>query len=271
MKGRQLLRFVFAGLLAPISQVCLAAGPPFITDDPEPVDFLHWEVYIASIDYHQFGVYSGTLPHLEVNFGALPNIQLHLIAPLSYASATGQPFEYGYGDTELGVKYRFVQEKGRRPMIGIFPLVEVPTGDEARGLGAGSPAVYLPLWIQKTIGAWTLYGGGGFWHNPGPGNHDYWFSGVTGQCQTTKPLMLGFELFHTTPQVVGTREITGFNVGGVYDFNEGHHLLFSAGTGLQGEDHGTAYLAYQWTFGPHEKADKSAPASMLFGGLRHEL
>jgi hypothetical protein len=21
------------------------AGPPFVTDDPEPVDYLHWELY----------------------------------------------------------------------------------------------------------------------------------------------------------------------------------------------------------------------------------
>jgi hypothetical protein len=24
------------------------AGPPFVTDDPVPVDYQHWEVYLAS-------------------------------------------------------------------------------------------------------------------------------------------------------------------------------------------------------------------------------
>ena len=68
--------------------------------------------------------------------------------------------------------------------------------------------------------------------------------------------MLGGELFHTTSQLDGYGEVTGFNLGGVYDFDEGHHLMMSIGTGIQGADHGTAYVAYQWTFGPKEKREK---------------
>ena len=26
------------------------AGPPFFTDDPQPVDFKHWEFYISSVN-----------------------------------------------------------------------------------------------------------------------------------------------------------------------------------------------------------------------------
>lgn len=25
------------------------AGPPFFTDDPEPVEYMHWEVYLAEL------------------------------------------------------------------------------------------------------------------------------------------------------------------------------------------------------------------------------
>jgi hypothetical protein len=140
-------------------------------------------------------------------------------------------------------------------MVGIFPLLEVSTGSAKRGLSSGKNAAFLPVWIQKGVGAWTIYGGGGFWHTPGDGLRDYWYSGVTAQCQTTKKLMLGVEAFHTTPQAVGTGDVSGFNLGGIYDMDEGHHLMFSVGTGWQGPDHGTAYVAYQWTFGPHEKKE----------------
>ena len=47
-----------------------------------------------------------------------------------------------------------------RPMIGVFPLVEAPTGDARRGLGAGHTREFLPLWLQKSFGGWTTYGGG---------------------------------------------------------------------------------------------------------------
>jgi len=234
-----------------VAAACAAnAGPPFLTDDPQPVDFKHYEVYIASIDSQQFGATTGTLPHLEVNYGAAPNLQLHIIAPLAYVAAMGQPTVFGLGDTEIGAKFRFMQETNHRPMAGVFPLVEVPTGSQSRGLGTGSASFYAPLWLQKDFGNWTAYGGGGFWHVPATGLRDYWFSGITLQCQTTQRLMLGGELFHTTSQVNGFGEITGFNLGGVYDFDEGHHIMLSLGTGLQGSDHASAYLAYQWTFGP---------------------
>jgi len=249
LKGLPVL-LCFVGLA---SVAKAGGGPPFITDDPEPVDFLHWEVYIASQTFHQFGQFSGTLPHLEVNYGAAPNLQLHVIAPMAYLAGAGQPNQYGYGDTELGMKLRLLNETSKQPMIGIFPLVEVPTGSASRGLGTGQYSEFIPVWLQKTYGSWTFYGGGGFWHNPGAGNRDYWFTGITAQIQTTKQLMVGGELYHTTPQASGTTDTTAFNIGGVYDFDEGHHLMLSIGTGFHGPDHGTMYAAYQWTFGPKEK------------------
>jgi hypothetical protein len=89
------------------------AGPPFLTDDPQPVDLKHWELYLAS----QWSVAnrsaSGTLPHIEVNYGALPELQLHAIVPAALAWQSGQPVQYGLGDIELGAKYRFVDEGDR--------------------------------------------------------------------------------------------------------------------------------------------------------------
>ena len=62
---------------------CLAAapahaGPPFITDDPEPVDLGHWEVYGFSAGTHTAADTGGTLGGIEVNYGAAPNLQLAL-------------------------------------------------------------------------------------------------------------------------------------------------------------------------------------------------
>ncbi len=57
-------------------------------------------------------------------------------------------------------------------MVGVFPFLEVPTGDEALGLGAGHYRGYLPVWFQKSSGDWTTYGGGGYWINHGNGTLD---------------------------------------------------------------------------------------------------
>ncbi len=153
------------------------AGPPFTTDDPEPVEYRHWEIYLASQLAHDSGAWSGTSPHVELNYGAIPNLQLHLIAPVAFNAPSQESRQLGYGDTELGIKYRFLQETARLPQVGVFPLIELPTGDAARDLGSGHTQVFFPMWLQKSSGPWTTYGGGGYWINPGAGNRNWWFVG----------------------------------------------------------------------------------------------
>jgi hypothetical protein len=229
------------------------AGPPFVTDDPEPVDLHHWEVYVSSIYLHDASGTAGTLPHIEVNNGAAPNLQLHIIVPYAFAQGGCVGPLFGVGDMELGFKYRFLQEAKNRPMAGIFPLLEVPTGNAERGLGSGHLLAFLPVWLQKSWGPWTSYGGGGYWINPGGEN--YWLTGWLLQKDLSRALTLGGELFYTTPSDVGASSQFNFNLGGQYNFDEGHHLLFSAGRSLHGDIQLMTYVGYQWTFGPREPAE----------------
>ena len=225
------------------------AGPPYVTDDPEPVEFQHWEFYGASELAHDSIGWTGTAPHIEVNYGAAPDLQLHVIAPLSFSAPRGGPFQYGYGDTELGVKYRFVRETASRPQIGEFILLEVPSGDTNRGLGAGHLQVFLPIWIQKRLGRWLMYGGGGYWLMTGTQSQHWWNFGYVLQYQIRKNLALGAEMFHITPKDLNTSAETRFNIGMVYDFSELQHLLLSAGKGIEGPNLFQSYVAYQLTIG----------------------
>jgi hypothetical protein len=229
------------------------AGPPFVTDDPEPVEYRHWEIYLASQHAKDKDGWSGTAPHFEVNYGALPNLQLHLIAPFSYVSPDDGSSHYGFGDMELGVKYRFLQETPLLPQVGTFPLLEVSTGSHKLGLGSGHVKTFLPIWFQKNWGPWTSYAGGGYWINPGSENRDYWFTGWEVQRELSKSITLGVELFYNTPTAKGEGGRTGFNVGEIVNFSEEHHLLFSAGRDIHGQNRFSAYIAYQLTFGPREE------------------
>jgi Putative MetA-pathway of phenol degradation len=212
------------------------AGPPYITDDPDPVEYQHWEFYLATMVFHDSGGWSGTSPHVEINYGAIPNLQLHLIAPVAFNAPSSGGIKLGYGDTELGIKYRFLQEGKLIPEVGVFPLLELPTGEASRGLGAGHAQVFLPVWIQKTIGPWTTYGGGGYWINPGKQNRNWWLAGWVLQYQLTKRLALGTEIFHETISVEGGKSDTRFNIGAIFDFSDTYHLLLSAGHTMQGPE-----------------------------------
>jgi hypothetical protein len=235
------------------------AGPPFITHDPEPVDYGHWEIDGFSAGAHGRGDTSGIGPSFEVNYGVLPELQLHVLGGLAFDDPVSGHLQMGVSDTELGAKYRFINPGPDDwwPQVAVFPLVEAPTGNAQRGLGAGTWQGFLPVWVQKDFGKWTTYGGGGYWVNPGPGNRNYWFTGWTLQRKVTDNLLLGGEVFHQTSSMVDRDGSWGFNLGGTYDFTKHYHLLFSAGRGglLYAVDAAavtadplTHYLGIQWTF-----------------------
>jgi hypothetical protein len=225
------------------------AGPPFVTDDPEPVDYQHWEFYIASAHTKLGGDWSGTAPHIELNYGVVPNVQLHLIAPLAYDVPPDGKSHYGYGDTELGVKFRFIQETNCLPQVGVFPLLEVPTGSAGDNLGNGHMQAFLPVWLQKSWGSWTAYGGGGYGINSFSGHGNWNFIGGVLQKQVLPNLLIGAEIYHRTElETDFPNRGTAFNVGTVIDFSEHQHLLFSAGRSIDGPINFQCYIAWQFTF-----------------------
>jgi hypothetical protein len=239
------------------------AGPPFLTDDPEPVDLGHWEVIGFSTGSVMHGDTAGTLPGVEINYGALPGVQLHVKLPIAFNSQDVTGTQFGDGDTEFGAKIRLLNpgDDDWWPQLAIYPAIDAPTGSVERGLGTGATHAFLPVWLQKNFGKWTTYGGGGYGINPGPGNRDYWFVGWEVQREITDNLALGVELFHQTAFTtggpgsvgypLGTQPTTGFNVGGAYDFTEHYHLLFSAGRAIQNAATSNLfsyYLGFQWTF-----------------------
>ncbi len=140
--------FALAAGLVLISAAQFFAGPPVLTDDPEPVDFQHWEFYMFGSGDHAGGGYAINGPAIELNYGALPDTQLHLIVPMLTISPDGGAGMTGLGDTEFGIKYRFVHESDTLPQVGIFPMAELPTGDSNRGLGNRRTWFQLPLWLQ---------------------------------------------------------------------------------------------------------------------------
>lgn len=233
------------------------AGPPFQTDDPEPVELHHYEAYVFGTWDHSPTGTGAAIPAFEFNVGAAPNLQLHAVVPLAYDAEAGSPAQYGPGDIELGAKYRFFDQSkhGWRPMVGIFPMLEVPSGDAARGLGNGSTWARLPLWVQKDIGSWTTYGGVGYEINRAPGMQDSAFGGWLLQKQVTPHWVLGGEAFSQAAGEVGGRGSTFLDGGGYYYFkpnDPGVQLLFMAGHTVAGEAHFVGYLGLYWTWGKRQ-------------------
>jgi hypothetical protein len=209
------------------------AGPPFVTDDPEPVEYRRWEVNYAVTGSWRHGGASAAIPSIDINYGIVPDTQLHLQPRYSY-ERTGQDARSGVDDTELGIKYRFltIEHDGASTMIGVYPIYRLPTGDRALGSSRGKGQLFLPLWVQNDSERWTFYGGPGYRINPGTGNKNSVFLGGTALYKLTQSLKLGAEVFHETPDSVEGTSTTGFNLGGICNLSHGYNFLFSAGKGL---------------------------------------
>ena len=147
-----------------------------------------------------------------------------------------------------GVKYRFVHEDedGWRPQVAFFPQVFIPVGPA----NSGAPITGLfPIWLQKSFGDWTMFGGGGYTRNPGPRDKDFAIYGVTLQRQIISNLALGVEVFGQGADTTTDRASTAVGVGAIFDFNDLWHLVGSANTGVSNAraDQFSFNLALKWT------------------------
>ena len=224
------------------------AGPPFLTDDPEPVEYQHSEFYVFSLLDATKGSSTVLAPACEYNYGIAPETQFHVWGQFACVASSGNPTEYGLGDMQIGVKYRFLKETDDWPQLAVYPLLMVPTGNAGRGLGNGSVWTQLPLWAQKSFGKWTTYGGIGLSINPGAGHNNSLFGGWLLERKLTEKLTLGGEIYCQGADRADSQSSALFNLGGFYDFSEQVHFLFSGGYTLAGERHTPGYLGLQYTW-----------------------
>lgn len=229
------------------------AGPPFLTDDPAPVEYRHGEFYVFSTYDRTKDGKDIALPAFEYNYGVFPDTQLHIVVPFARSEPNDETSQSGLGDLEVGVKYRFIQESETTPQVGIFPMAELDTGNAGKGLGNGKTWWRLPLWVQKSWGEWTTYGGAGYVINRADGEKNYPFAGWLLQKDIGEKWTLGGEVFARGRDTVDGQATTAVNIGGYYKFSPDFNLLFSAGHSVGGERHTVAYLGLWWAFGGDEK------------------
>lgn len=231
-----------------LAGAALFAGPPYLTDDPEPVGLHRMEVFLFSQGQWTSGARSGFLPALEANFGPFPNAQLQIQIPFVRTDLPEEGRVQGFGDIQMGFKYRFIEEGDVCPQFAFYPQIQMPTASDKDGLGAGHWRVFLPLWMQKSFGPWTTYGGGGWWRNPGLGNRDYSVFGWQVQREFGESGSIGFEVFHQGGTRLGEASTTSYNFGFQKSLTDRLQAVGSAGRMFKGETGYQCYLGLKGYF-----------------------
>jgi hypothetical protein len=216
------------------------AGPPFLTDDPEPTDTGHFEIYAFDQGTNVRGDTGGE-SGIDFNYGDAADLQLTAVLTLAYDVPRGEPLVMGVGNFEIAAKYRFLHQDDAGWDVSVFPRVFLPSASSDVGEHHGS--FLLPLWAEKDWGDWSTFGGGGCALNNGDGSKDYCLAGWALTRKLLPDFTLGAEIYHQTPDTLGGRATTALGMGATYDISDTYHLMASYGPGIQ---NAAATNRYSW-------------------------
>jgi hypothetical protein len=214
--------WAFAGFILALWTSPAFAGPPYVTDDPEPTDYQHFEIYTFNLGTAARGGTNGE-SGIDFNYGAAPNLQLTAVVPGGFNQPYGDGLAIGMSNIELAAKYRFLHQDSFGLDVSIFPRVFLPT--VTNGVSENRTSLLLPIWVEKDWnGGWSAFGGGGCTVTDGRGLN-FCQAGAVLTYQALPKLQLGTEFFYQTADTFGTPATASIGVGVRYDLNDNYHLL----------------------------------------------
>jgi hypothetical protein len=206
------------------------AGPPYVTDDPEPTAYKGFEIYAFNGGTNTRNGTSSTTG-IDFNYGGAPDLQLTAVVPLTFDDPKIAPSTAGIGNIELAAKYKFLHQEDFGVDVALFPRLFVPT--ISANAGEHHASLLLPLFLGRSWDRWSSFGGGGCTVNHGGGSQNFCQIGWTVTYQITHTLNIGAEIHHETADTVGGKATTGLSIGAVYDIDNNYHLMASGGWGIQ--------------------------------------
>ena len=230
----------------------VVAGSPYATDDPEPTEDGHYEVYLYSEATWGGASQAGTAIGVEVNYGLLPDVQVTAALPVGFDIPDDKGPRFGIGDASVGLKYRFIHEdaNGWRPQVAFFPSFEAALVRSGSNSVDRPTHLILPLWAQKTIGDWTVFGGGGWHINDGVDAKNSWVAGLAATTDISEGFNAGGEIYRESPEQLGGNATTAFSLGTNIELTESWQLLGSIGVGVEDGTSSTtmtSFLALKWS------------------------
>ena len=239
--ARCIILFLVCAVLP--AAVAAQGGPPMITDDTETVPKGHWEINTAftierSADGRLFGI-----PLMDINYGLSKNTQIKVEIPWLLLHSNGQHSINGLGNTNIGVRWRFRDEKKGQPIaLSIYPQIEFnnPTSSVRRGLVDKGPEFLMPLQWQTKVGKFRVGGDVGYRFKRGMDEVIY--GAIVGRELSDRLELMG-EIHGTGQRARLSDSEVVFNLGSRVKLTDHATLISSAGRSIR-RNHDPRFVGY---------------------------
>jgi hypothetical protein len=224
------LRFALAIALyiSVAHKVSAQGGPPMITDDPGTPGNGHWENNLAIAFERTTHDVAFEALAIDLNYGWGDHIQLTAQTRAVTLIRDGHGPITGLGETEIAVKWRFLDEEKSGVDMSIFPriLFNISQSSVRRGLAEDGTRFQIPVEIARKVGPIDLdFEVGALVKSVGPSE---WLYGIVGGMKITQTTSLMAEM-HGTSRTNFTQDALTLNVGMRHKSNESCIWIASLG------------------------------------------
>jgi hypothetical protein len=148
-----------AALLSLLAPTAIAqGGPPYYTNDPGTPGPFNWEINIGYMPFFYSNQSVSHTPDVDINFGIGERIQLTYenawLRVQNPASPVGSRAQFGLGQSNPGVKWRFYDAGEKGLSISVFPqfFLNNPNDAVRRGISSPNDSFLLPFEFSRKFG-----------------------------------------------------------------------------------------------------------------------
>ncbi len=207
-------------------------GPPYYTNDPGTPGPLNWEINLGYMPFFYSNQSVSHTPDVDINFGVGERIQLTYENAWLRVQNPGSKTEFGLGQSNPGVKWRFYDAGESGLSVSVFPqfFLNNPNDAVRRGITPPSQSFLLPFEFSKKFGPVDVdYEIGYQAVHKGP---DGWITGLVLGHEFTKKFELDMEIYSSGTFHPAQYQPT-IDFGGRYKIHSPVILLFMAGRALE--------------------------------------